>query len=145
MGLGFSRDRLGDIVVTADRKAYAAVMPELAVYVVEHLTSAGKTPVSVAEVPLFEAPVSEPGEEVTLSVSSLRLDALLTAGFRQSRTRAKEAVEGGLVYVDWQQTEHAEREVKPGQVVSWRGHGRLEISAVAPKGDRYRVTLVLRK
>ena len=78
-----------------------------------------------ADVPAIEAPAGEP---VTATVLSLRLDAVLAAGFGLSREEAKAAVAVGLCSVNHQPVLKPERLVQPGDLLSFKGRGRVRFT-----------------
>jgi ribosomal 50S subunit-recycling heat shock protein len=65
----------------------------------------------------------------TASVASLRLDALVAALFRVSRSEASVAIEQGYVFVNFAPAGKAARHVAAGDVLVLRGKGHAELLA----------------
>jgi len=149
MALGIERDTIGDIVV-ANNIATVVCIPELSGFIAENLTKAGRVGVSVSHISLGE--LLEKQEELDITtdtVASLRLDAVLCAAFRLSRTKASELIFAGTVSIDHQPCLQAAKEVSVGALISVRGMGRaklLEIGGTSRKGRIFmRIGLFPRK
>ena len=74
--------------------------------------------------PLEEAQIPTPETEtIRGTLASCRLDSVIGAGFRLSRTRAGELVLSGGAAVDGLPCQKPDRQVAPGAVISLRGMG----------------------
>lgn len=145
LGTGIDRSKVGDILVLGDRGAQLLVAPQLADFLCEALTSVRSVPVQPRRIPLGELRVAAPRLERRASVeASMRLDALASAGFRVSRSALTDLIKKGDVRVNWRPAK-ASAVLKPGDIVSCAGKGRLEIEGVerTAKG-KYRVELARR-
>lgn len=81
MGLGIKRESTGDILVRKDG-ADIIVLKEMASFIMMNMDKAGRARLQFEEVPVSELIVPEFHRiEVTESVSSLRLDNVLSAAF----------------------------------------------------------------
>ena len=129
MGLGFERERIGDIVM--DREcAWLFAEPEMAVYIVSSLESAGRVSVKCSIVDgVPELPEPE-GRHVRDTVPSMRLDALVAAGFSLSRSEAARVIGQGKVWLNQVQTLRTDAPVPENALVSLRGTGRFRLEAV---------------
>ena len=58
-------------------------------------------------------------------MSSLRLDAIMAAGWDLSRSQASEVIRSGRVRVNFRLCEKPDREMAEGDLISARGLGRL--------------------
>jgi len=129
MGLGFERERIGDIVLDT-ACAWLFAEREMASYIVSALESAGRVSVTcgIAEgVPALPEPA---GRHVRDTVPSLRLDALVAAGFNLSRSEASRVIAQGRVYLNQAQSMHPDASVPEGALVSLRGSGRFRLVRV---------------
>lgn len=116
----------------------------MADYIRLHVGTIGKAPVSLELLPLSAAmPLAETWEEGTVTVSSLRLDAVLAQAFRLAREKAKTLIESGLVKVNWKVVDKPEFVCGPGDVLSARGFGRCKLFSVEgmTKKERWRIRL----
>lgn len=133
MSLGLKRGKFGDILIK-DEGVQFIVAKEIADYTRLHFHTVGKTKISLEEKPLTEIIVlEEQWKEATVTVSSLRLDAVLSQVFGVSRQNAQSLIENGLVKVNWKVIEQAHLECKEGDVLSARGLGRLKMIAIDGK------------
>lgn len=129
-GLGLKREMLGDILVReegADLIALKEIIPIL----LKEYHSVGKSSVRVREKPLQELIFSE---NVMIrergSVSSLRLDNVLSEIFHLSRAQAQEWIQKGNVYVNYVEKRKNESPVQDGDMIVIRGKGKRKIDKI---------------
>lgn len=147
MSLGLKRGKFGDILIK-DEDVQFVVAKEIADYIRLHFHAVGKTKISLEEKPLTEMIVlEEQWKEATITVSSLRLDAVLSQAFGVSRQNVQSLIENGLVKVNWKIVEQAHLECKEGDTLSARGLGRLKMIAIdgKTKKDRWRIQVGTQK
>lgn len=129
MGLGFERERIGDIVLDKDC-AWVFAEPDIAAYIAASLESAGRVSVK-CEIAGGVPELPEPeGRRVRDTVPSMRLDALVAAGFSLSRSEAARAIGQGKVWLNQVQTLRTDATVPEHALVSLRGTGRFRLEAV---------------
>ncbi len=142
MGLGFERERIGDIVM--DREcAWLFAEPEMAGYIASNFNGAGRISVkcTIAEnVPDLPEPE---GRYVRETVASMRLDVLIAAAFSLSRAEAAREIGQGHAYIDQIQTMRTDAAVREGALVSLRGKGRFRMEAVEGETRKGRWTVRL--
>ena len=129
MGLGFERERIGDIVLD-EGSAWLFAEPEMAEYIVHSLDSAGRVSVKceISEgVPALPKPE---GRHVRDTVPSMRLDALVAAGFSLSRAEAARVIGQGKVFLNQIQTLRTDAAVPENALISLRGAGRFRLEAI---------------
>jgi len=143
LGTGIVREKVGDIIVLGERGAQAIVVPELADFLCANLRQVRSVPVKTSPIPLTELKVRPPQKkEINTVEASLRLDAIASAGFGVSRSKMAEAISAGDVRVNWKDISQSSYNVKTGDLISFRGKGRLEVGEVTvTKKERYRVHL----
>ena len=142
MALGFERERIGDIVL--DRGcAWLFAEPEMAEYIAANFESAGRVSVR-CEIAQGVPELPEPeGRHVRDTVPSLRLDALLAAGFSLSRSEAARTIAQGRVYVDQVQALRPDAALTEGALVSLRGSGRFRLESVEGETRKGRLAVRL--
>ena len=143
MGAGLRRDAIGDIYVY-EKHCEFFLLSDLAAYLLENFTGAGRQHLHLQEIPC--ASVEKPLQNMKtmrVTVSSLRLDAVLSAAFHLSRGKAVEAVNGGRVNVNSLSCLKSDRTVKVLDEVSLRGAGKLRILELhgQTKKDRTAITV----
>lgn len=143
VGTGLVREKLGDIILLGERGAQAIAVPEVAEFICLHLTQVRTVPVKAKEISLEALKIRPPKtKEMTTVEASLRLDAIASAGFGLSRSKMADAVGQGNVQVNWKPITQASYNLKAGDLVTYRGKGRLEIGEIAvTKKERYRIQL----
>ena len=142
MGLGLKRSCMGDIVLTEDT-GYLFAERQMAGHIALSLNSAGRVRLQVRlldEWPQLEPPA---GEELHDTVHSLRLDAVVAAGFHLSRGDAAELITAGHVKLRHLPTERTDARVQEGDAISVRGHGRLVVEEVGSPTKKGRLPLRL--
>jgi RNA-binding protein YlmH len=143
MALGVKREKFGDILIK-DQVVQFVVAKEIAPFVQMHLTAVGKATVTLKEEPLSNILlIEERWEGDTLTVSSLRLDAILAQCFRLSRQSVQTLIESGLAKVNWKIVEQAHFECREGDVLSLRGYGRCKLQSIdgKTKKEKWRITV----
>jgi photosystem II S4 domain protein len=143
LGTGVVRDKVGDIVVLGEQGAQALVVPEMVDFLELNLTQVRSVPVKTRRIDISALKVREPKKkELTTVEASMRLDAIASAGFGTSRSKMVDFISAHDVRVNWKDVTEASYQVKPGDLISIRGKGRVEVGEVTiTKKDRYRVQL----
>jgi photosystem II S4 domain protein len=143
LGTGIVRDKVGDIIVLGERGAQVVVVPELVDFLTTNLVQVRSVPVKTQAIDLSELKIRPPKKkEINTVEASLRLDAIASAGFGLSRGKMVEAITGGDVRVNWKEITQSSYAVQSGDLIAFRGKGRLEVGEIAvTKKQRYRVHL----
>lgn len=124
MNLGIERSMIGDIVLQ-DGNAWAFVMEKMSRYLAENLTMIRHTSV-VTEITADFSELPEPEmEEISGTVSSVRLDSVIALCGRLSRTRASSYIEGEKVSVNGAVCTNVSLNLRGGEILSIRGIGKF--------------------
>lgn len=145
MGLGIKRETVGDIFVDRGSCDFL-VTREILPYVLDNLTSAGRTRLSLREIPLEK--VSGPHysvKELRDTVASLRLDALVGAGFGLARGKAADLIAAGKVSLDGLPCVKPDKPVAEGGKISARGYGKVVLKEISGRTKKDRISIVLEK
>lgn len=142
MGLGIKRSCTGDIVLM-EECGYLFCERQMASHIADSLTSAGRIRLQVE--PMEDCPQLEPpkGVEMHDTVHSMRLDAVVAAGFNLSRGDAADLIAAGHVKLRHLPNEHTDARVGEGDVISVRGHGRLVVEEIGNPTKKGRLPLRL--
>ncbi len=142
LNLGIDRSRIGDILVR-DTDANLFCHKDIADFLCSELVRVKHTSVKVSEASGEEALPSIERKEVTGTVSSIRLDALLPIAFHSSRSSLSGLIEGGKVFVNGRLTVSNSFTPEAGDIISVRGMGRFQYlgSDGKTKKNKYKVTL----
>lgn len=142
MGLGVEREMLGDILVE-EGCARLFVLEEIAQYVQDNLDSAGKARLQVRlDDGAFQPPEPE-GVFLRETVGSVRLDAVVAAGYDLSREKAQKLVAQGMVKLNHVECLRADARMTDGDLISVRGFGRLRLVEVLGETRKSRIAVRL--
>ena len=143
MGMGVVREKIGDILVAPD-SADLLVLEGVADFLLQSWDSAGRAKLSVSaiEPDNLHIPTVQ-RREVRDTVSSLRLDAVASSGFRLARGKATALIESGKVQLNWRECVKPDKLLEAGDVVSARGFGKFELSEVGGLTRKGRISIVL--
>lgn len=143
MAMGLSREKLGDILLM-EHQCILLLQKEPRSFLMEQMQTAGRAKIRWQPVPLWE--VTKPPqreEQITGTVSSLRLDAVCALGCSISRTRAAEQIAAGGVFLNYQPCCKPDRAVSPGDVISLRGAGKFRVAEIGGQSRKGRTFLTL--
>ena len=143
MGAGIARETVGDICVSKGSCDFF-VMAEIAPYIQQNFLSAGRTKLHLDQIPLREAQIPEPEvKEIKDTLASLRLDSVISSGFRIGRSLASQYVSAGKAAIDGLPCEKPDKSVSEGMKISVRGLGKIKLVSVngRTKKDRISVTI----
>lgn len=143
IGEGLERDSFGDIVTNGVRWQIA-VTKQMARFIQERINHLGK--IKVKWKPISVEDLIEPQDDwepLTTTVSSLRIDAIVAAGFNYSRNRAKLLIEHGLVQINWEEMQRPDYLVGEHDMLSVRHAGRIRMDQIgtATRKNKQRITL----
>lgn len=145
MGMGVSRDTVGDILV-GDGSCDLIVLPTVADFLAGSLESAGRTKLRVERLALEG--VAVPAQERKIlrdTVAALRLDSVLAVGFSISRSKASQLIVSGRCAVNWQETTKSDLAVKEGDVLSCRGLGKCKLTQVGGLSRKGRINITMER
>ena len=145
MALGLTREKIGDILV---EKGGCQVLldPSMTDFLLQNWDSAGREKLTVTPLPLSALAVPHAAvKELRNTVSSLRLDNVLAAGFSLSRGRAAEAVEKGSVQVNYVTCVKPDKPVSAGDTITCRGLGKCVLDSVGAPTKKGRLPVDIRR
>ena len=126
MALGIKREAVGDIVVL-DAKTVIFVSDKVLTPVLE-ITKVGRTGVLATEGIPTDFAVKQEFDEISGSVSSLRLDCIVAFACRLSREKASALIKGATVFLNHIEQLSISKNVLPGDVFSVRGYGKFMLT-----------------
>jgi RNA-binding protein YlmH len=136
MSLGLKREKFGDIVLAEDRAQFFCA-EEISEYIQLQLQSIGRASVNLLKLPLSEGLLtSEEWKEEMTTVSSLRLDGVISSIYNISRQKSQSLIEAGSVKVNWTSIETPAFQCGEGDTLSIRGLGRSKIISIDGKTKR---------
>lgn len=145
LGSGVRREKIGDLLVV-DSGCQVIVAKEIKDYLLLNLDKVNRVSVKVKEIDLDELQIKpEKVKEIKTTVASLRLDAVASSGFGVSRSKMAKEIEGERVKVNWKVVTSSSYNVKPEDVISIRGKGRVMIEEIKGETRKGRIGLILRR
>ena len=143
MGAGIGRETVGDICVGKERCDFF-VTQEIAPYILQNFTSAGRTRLSLRQIPLAEAEIPEPEvKEIKDTMASLRLDSVISSGFRIGRSLAAQYVTAGKAAIDGLPCEKPDKTVSEGMKISVRGLGKIKLKSIYGQTKKGRISIII--
>lgn len=145
MGSGITRESVGDICISSGSCDFP-VTAQIAPYILQNLTSAGRTRLRISQIPLTEMQIPEPEvKEIRDTLASLRLDSVIASGFRIGRSLAAQYVSAGKVAVDGLPCEKPDKQVWEGAKISLRGSGKIQLTSVNGQTKKGRISVVIHR
>ena len=145
MGAGIGRETVGDILVGSGSCDFF-VTTEIAPYVEQNFESAGRTKLQLERIGLDQVAVPEPEtKEIKDTLASLRLDSVISAGFRIGRSAASDYVTAGKAAIDGLPCEKPDRSVAEGATISVRGLGKIKLESVNGQTKKGRISVVIHR
>ncbi len=143
MGIGIGRETVGDICVGKDF-CDLFVTAEIAPYLQQNLLSAGRAKLRLTAIELSQASIPEPEtKEIRDTLASLRLDSVISAGFRIGRSLASQYVCTGKAAIDGLPCEKPDKAVAEGAKISVRGLGKIRLKTVNGQTKKGRISVVI--
>ena len=145
MGAGIGRETVGDICVGKESCDFF-VTGEIAPYVEQNFTSAGRTHLRISRISLDQVQIPEPEvKEIKDTLASLRLDSVISSGFRIGRSLASTYVTQGKAAIDGLPCEKPDKLVSEGSKISLRGLGKIKLVSVNGKTKKDRISITIHR
>ena len=145
MGAGIGRETVGDICVDKGSCDFF-VTAEIAPYILQNFTSAGRVRLHLEQIPLSHAHIPEPEvKEIRDTLASLRLDSVISSGFRIGRSLAAQYVSAGKAAIDGLPCEKPDKTVIEGSKISVRGLGKVKLHSINGKTKKDRISVVIHR
>ena len=108
------------------------------------MESAGRTKLKLSPIPFQEAHIPEAETvEIRDTVASLRLDSVLSSGFRVARSLAGQYISSGKVAINNLPCEKPDKLLQQNDAVSVRGLGKIKLTAVNGLTKKGRISVVI--
>ena len=145
MGSGISRESIGDICVSKGSCDFF-VTTQIAPYILQNFTGAGRVKLHLEQIPLCEASIPDPEtKEIRDTLASLRLDSVISSGFRIGRSLAVQHIHAGRAAIDGLPCEKPDKAVEEGAKISVRGLGKIRLTAINGKTKKDRISVVIHR
>ena len=147
MSLGLKREVLGDIIVTDDSKcAYMPVKQSSAEYICANLERVARDKVRVRLVDKTHLPEKKQKfSDMVLTVSSVRLDGLVSAMTNLSRDKAKKLIVSGKVAINHSECTSCDAQFSAGDTITVKGEGKFYVEDFLGLTSKEKHRIVVRK
>lgn len=143
MGAGIARQTVGDICVSKGSCDFF-VTDEIAPYILQNFTSAGRTKLHLETIPLSQVIIPEPEtKQIKDTLASLRLDSVVATGFRIGRSLAAQYICAGKAAINGLPCEKPDKPIEEGDKISVRGLGKIKLTAVNGQTKKGRISVVI--
>jgi len=143
MGAGIARETVGDICVSKGSCDFF-VTDEIAPYILQNFTGAGRTKLHLEVIPLSQVIIPEPEtKQIKDTLASVRLDSVIATGFRIGRSLAAQYVTAGKASINGLPCEKPDKNVEEGAKISVRGLGKIKLTAVNGQTKKGRISVVI--
>lgn len=128
MKLGIKRQKIGDIIFD-EEGADVLILPEIEKYFensIKELTRFKKAKIEKIKIDEIRM-IKENIEETTITVPSMRMDAIISELAKTSRNKANEIIYSQRVFINQVNETKITKEIKIGDKITIRGKGKFEI------------------
>ncbi len=145
MGIGLTREKVGDILVLEDKAQIIALKDAIPI-ILSQFDQAGRYRLRLNEIPLSGlSPAPVQVKLVKDTVAALRLDAVLSSGFSISRGKAADFIAGGKVSVNHRECLKSDKAVAEGDILTCRGLGKCVLTSVGGQSRKGRIIIELER
>ena len=144
MNLGIEREMIGDIVLCGKR-AYIFAHVKMADYIKENLVKVKHTNILVREISEIPVEMEKKLKEEQISVSSLRIDAVLAKSHCLARNAILEHMREKKVFLNGRVCENPDCRVKEGDILVLRGYGKLCIAGELYENKKGKKVVLIQK
>lgn len=143
MGAGIAREAVGDICVGKGCCDFF-VTSEIAAYLLQNFSGAGRTKLHLERISLDQVQIAQPEvKEIRDTLASLRLDSVISSGFRIGRSLAAQYVTAGKAAIDGLPCEKPDKPIEEGAKVSVRGLGKIKLKVINGQTKKGRISVVI--
>ncbi|MEG1742884.1 MAG: YlmH/Sll1252 family protein [Clostridia bacterium] len=143
MGLGIKRETLGDIIVNENR-GYLYCSEKISNFVLSEFKQVRHTAIFCEIIKNPPVETVQPPEKSELVVPSERLDAVVAAVYRLSRSESQALFAEGKIYINGRLTENTTHCPENGDIISARGIGRFIYEGIERETKKGRLRVSVR-
>ncbi len=145
LGLGIKREKIGDILVREDG-ADIIVLKDISEFLLLNYTKAGRTDLSISEVPIDQLIVPEVDKKILKdTVASLRIDTIVSSAFSLPRSKSVEAIKRGVVFVNNLEVTKVDFQISEGDKITLRGKGKVNLIEIGGRSKKDRIYVTFEK
>lgn len=145
LSLGIARENIGDVLVdNQNNNAYILLQESIVEFILSDFISVGKDKIICSEISLDKIPVLKAEiEEIYDTVSSLRLDCVVSSALRISRNESQKLILSGLVRCDYSEVLYKDMIIDEGSLISIKGKGRYLLKSISPPNRKGKFPILI--
>ncbi|MEG1311300.1 MAG: YlmH/Sll1252 family protein [Romboutsia sp.] len=141
MNLGIKREKVGDIIIH-ENFCQIVVSGDICDFIIMNLNKVSKNNVSVSEISKQEIIPSTPNyKDVSFTVSSERLDCIISGLYNISRQDSVKYINNERVQVNYEKITSTSKEIQDNSLISVRGKGRAKIVQIGDITKKGRIKI----
>ena len=130
MNLGIKREKVGDIIIH-DNFCQVIVSYDICDFIIMNLEKVSRNSVKVREIKKEEIVYNSPNyKDVSFTVSSQRIDCIISGLYNISRQESLKFINGEKVHVNYEKITSPNKEIKYESLISVRGKGRAKVTEI---------------
>lgn len=139
LNLGIKREKIGDIIIH-ENFCQVVVSNDICDFIIMNLTKVSRNNVSVKEISKNDI-IENCAEykDIAFTVSSGRLDCIISGLYNISRQDSMKYINGERVYVNYEKITSTSKEIKDNSLISVRGKGRAIVVKVGELTQKGRI------
>ena len=144
LNLGINREKIGDILINKEQ-VQLVVKEDILDFILISLERVANKRVKAKEIPLKDLSMGTINyKDVVITISSLRLDALISGVWNLSRTDSQKLIESDRVKVNWEPIRRVSKDINEGDIISVKGYGRFILNSIKGVSRKGRVRVEIR-
>ncbi len=145
MGLGLTREKIGDLLVEENR-CQVISLAETADILRSQLEKVGRYPVSASPITLENlTPPTLTVKTIRDTFATLRLDAVTASAFSIPRSKASALISSGRVSLNHLECTKPDRQVNEGDIITCRGSGKCIVKQITGQSKKGRIMAELER
>lgn len=144
LGLGLERKKIGDIRIN-EKSAYIIVKKSIAQFIIQNLQKVGRSNVHAE---LYEGEIHTEDiltMEKRMTVSSMRLDVILSGMLNISRGKSGNLIQKGSIKVNYELTNSRNKMIEEGDMISIRKQGRFTLKKIIGESKKGKFIVLFEK
>lgn len=144
LNLGISRDKIGDLII-GENEVYLFCIDNICEFLLQNITKIKHTFVKTELVESADFNYVPQHEEIMGSIASLRLDAVIALGFKESRNHIISYIEEGKVAVNGRIITSNAFQLKENDLIRARGLGKIKFIRTITETKKGRLMVIIHK
>ena len=144
LSLGIERNKIGDLIVKGNA-AYVPVIEDISEYILNNLSLIGKSPVEIDVLHNIEGLPSMDFEEITINISSLRLDSVVAKITNLSRSKSIDLLDNNKVLINYVKSKDKSQEIIKGDRLTIRGSVKYIVGDIIGETKSGKKRVIIKK